>query len=91
MCYFVISSLTALYSVLPDKTHLLDEFESQLDGVQWEYHLSRANTSKMIHDQLLTIHYFLPLEEYDDETQALSCLPTPLVRGGLEWFRVSCH
>jgi hypothetical protein len=47
----------------------------------------------MIHDQLLTIHYIIAIKEYDygAKTRALERLSTPLVKGGLAWFRVSCH
>jgi hypothetical protein len=55
----------------------------KLDDVQWECHLSSANASKTIHDQLLTIHYISAIKEYS--------LPTPLLKGGLAWFRVSYY
>jgi len=96
MCKFVIYPLTGFYRSPDDfngefVSDLDDQFDGKLDGVQWEYHLSRANASKMIHDQLLAIHYIIVIEEYDSraKTKALECLPTPLMRGGLAWFRVS--
>jgi len=49
-----------------------------------------ANASKTIHDQLLTIHYIFTIGyDFWDSAQALARLPTPLMRGGLVWFRVS--
>ena len=91
------SLLTIFYRELPwhipgDTIMDIDtKFGSMLDGVQWEYHLSKANTSKTIHDQLLTIHYVFAIREYDfgAKTRTLERLLIPLMRGGLAWFRVS--
>ena len=73
----------------------VDELDNQIDRkldiVQWEYHLLGSNASKTIRDQVLTIHHlFIGLtREPGLMTRVLKCLPIPLVRGGLAWFRVS--
>jgi len=90
MLYFVICPLTGFHRSPPDKDDDC-RLEGTLDGVQWEYHLSRANTSKTIHDQLLTLHYIFAIkgDDFGAKTRALECISKPLMRGGLAWFRVS--
>jgi len=104
-CYLVIfyCPLTGFYRSSPDENdepddrinvdELDNQFDTMLGCMQWEYHLSRANTSQMIHDQLLTIHYIYAIKEYDfwNKTPSLERLPTPLLRGGLAWLRVSYY
>ncbi len=69
---------------------MFDEVD-KLNTVQWECHLSGANASETIHNQILTIrHLVIGLaSESELMTRILKHLPTPLVRGGLAWFRVS--
>lgn len=63
--YYAICSLTGIYRNPQSFDSNLNcefdhdyQFDDRLEGVQWEYHLSRAIASETIRNQLLTIHYF---------------------------------
>ena len=69
------------------------DYYAMINNVEWECHLSQADFTIQVQDQLLTVHYLFTKRNdliiCGDVTAAMERLPVSFLKGSLAWFRVS--